>query len=64
MSTLSKTDMIHITRRIPKHIRKIMQETPGIVIGGGFIRELIAGGKVSDLDLFDTRIQEIAEGKS
>lgn len=49
---LSQTDLIYVTRRIPKHIRKIMMETPGLVIGGGFIRELIAGGKVSDLDMF------------
>lgn len=51
MKELPPTDLHFVVSRLPKDIRALMQEHP-LIVAGGFIRETIAGGKVSDIDIF------------
>lgn len=49
---LSATDLRFVVSRIPKDVRNLMMKTPGLLLGGGFIRETIAQNKPNDVDLF------------
>jgi hypothetical protein len=49
---LRKNDLEYIVRHIPKDVKTLLIHNPGTFIGGGFIRAIIAGEKVSDIDLF------------
>ncbi len=51
MNTLTPTDLQFVVRRIPRDIRRLMEAGP-FLIGGGFIRETIAGNPVQDVDVF------------
>lgn len=51
MQELTKTDMQFVVSRIPKDVRALMAKYP-LILGGGFIRETIAGNRVQDVDLF------------
>lgn len=53
MTELLTNDLRFVVSRLPRDVRKIM-ENHGFVLAGGFIRELIAGGEVKDIDLFGT----------
>lgn len=48
---LTNTDLHFIVSRLPKDIVKLAKEHD-LIIAGGFIRETISGGKVSDIDIF------------
>lgn len=50
-SVLNRNDLIFVTARIPTDVRELMHEF-GLSLGGGFIREVIAGGEPKDIDLF------------
>jgi hypothetical protein len=55
MTSLKENDLNYIVRHIPKDLRKLMMDhsgDAGIRIGGGFIRSIIAGEKISDIDVF------------
>jgi hypothetical protein len=61
-TTLNKTDLLWITRRLPKHVNDILHQYQGRVgLAGGFIRACIAREDVSDIDLFaqDKQMAEI-----
>lgn len=63
MSPLTVNDLNFVVRRIPRDIRNLMQGHT-LFLGGGFIRETIAGGEVKDIDLFGTSkevLNELAE---
>jgi hypothetical protein len=52
---LKPNDLSYIIRHIPKDIREMMIKNggdEGIKIGGGFIRSIVAGEKISDIDIF------------
>lgn len=52
MNTLTHEDLNFVVRRLPKDIVDMMRDAP-IFLGGGFIRETIAGADdVRDIDLF------------
>lgn len=51
MTELTATDLHFVVSRLPKDIRSLMQEHP-LIVAGGFIRETVSGGKVSDIDIF------------
>lgn len=51
MRTLTDIDVRFVVSRLPRDIQKLMVEEP-VYLGGGFIRETIAGGVVKDIDLF------------
>ena len=53
MLPLTTTDLNFVIRRIPRDVRKLMEDH-ALFLGGGFIRETIAGGIVQDIDLFGT----------
>jgi hypothetical protein len=50
MKTLSPTDLNYVLRHVPRDVRELMKNH-GHFLAGGFIRETIAGGKISDIDL-------------
>lgn len=50
---LTKNDLEFVVRRLPKDIRELLSKYHGkLFVGGGFIRSVIAGEEVSDIDLF------------
>ena len=51
MNALTKNDLHFVASRLPKDIINLTKEH-GLIIAGGFIRETISGGKVSDIDIF------------
>lgn len=53
MQQLTDSDLRFVTARIPKDIRDLMMAHT-LFLGGGFIRETIAGQKPNDIDLFGT----------
>lgn len=56
MQQLSNTDLQFVVRRLPKDVRELMQKYARqgklLSVGGGFIRETIAGNKPNDIDVF------------
>lgn len=54
MQALTTQDLNYVVHRIPKDVRDLLQAHK-LFVGGGFIRETIAGGDdVRDIDLFGT----------
>ena len=54
MNSLTEQDLHYVVRRLPKDIRDLLQKHT-LFIGGGFIRETIAGkDDVRDIDIFGT----------
>lgn len=51
MIALHASDLHFVVSRIPSDVRSLLKDTR-IVLGGGFIRETIAGQKANDIDLF------------
>jgi hypothetical protein len=51
MKELTVGDVHLVVTRLPKDVREMCKKH-GFIIGGGFIRETIAGGEVKDIDLF------------
>ncbi len=51
MTTLTSTDLNFVLSRLPKDVRSLMMNNK-LYCGGGFIRSIIAGEKVNDIDLF------------
>jgi hypothetical protein len=45
-------DLRRVLERLPRDIRSLMKENRGTVLAGGFIRDVIAGDRASDIDLF------------
>lgn len=64
MRELTPTDLRFVVGRIPKDVAELLK-TSGLILGGGFIRETISGGKVSDIDLFGANGEQLqlAAGK-
>lgn len=55
MNSLTQTDMNYLEMRIPRDIIAMMKRNPeNLFVAGGFIRSIIAGEPVSDIDLFST----------
>lgn len=53
MSQLTKNDLDWAVRRLPGKTAKLMRERPNrLFLAGGFIRSIITGEKIQDIDLF------------
>lgn len=53
MRPLSPADLRHVVQVVPKDVRQLLTDNyKRLFLGGGFIREIVAGGDVVDLDLF------------
>lgn len=55
MEELDKQDLSFAIIRLPKSLRKIMEDpawSDRVFIGGGYLRSLIAGEKINDIDVF------------
>ncbi len=61
VSALSQADLSRVVRRIPSDIRKIMQAKPGVFVAGGFVRAVIAGEKVNDIDMFGPSVAVLSD---
>jgi hypothetical protein len=48
---LAAADANHVVRHIPKDVKDAMKRR-GLIIAGGFIRSIVAGEPVQDIDLF------------
>lgn len=52
-TSLEHQDLQWVLRRTPKHVLRLLKERAGtIMVGGGFIRSVIANEPVNDIDLF------------
>lgn len=51
MNSLTQQDLQFVVRRIPRDVRDLLMSGT-FFLGGGFIRETIAGGQVQDIDVF------------
>lgn len=51
-TTLIEEDLHHVLTRIPHDVQELLKKTSGLIMGGGFIRSIIAGEQVNDIDLF------------
>lgn len=51
MKNLTQTDLQFVVRRTPRDVRRLLESGP-FFVGGGFIRETIAGNEVRDVDVF------------
>lgn len=60
MTELHNNDLHYVVSHLPKDIRDMLESRP-VVLGGGFIRELIAGNKPNDIDLFGAVPAELSE---
>lgn len=50
---LNKQDLHFCVKRLPKKLRELMEEKEkSIIVAGGYIRSIIAGEAVSDIDVF------------
>ena len=58
MRSLTETDLNFIVPRIPRDVRRMMRKLP-LYAGGGFIREIIAGNKANDIDLFGPSAEQL-----
>lgn len=53
MPKLNNYDLLFAVRRMPNPLKDLMKKNPGkIVVAGGFIRSVITGEEVQDIDLF------------
>ena len=58
MNTLTKQDLHFVVSRLPKDVIEIVKKH-GIIVAGGFIRETISNGKVSDIDMFGATVETL-----
>lgn len=50
---LNKEDLNFCARRLPKKLKELMKEKgESIIIAGGYIRSIVTGEKISDIDIF------------
>ncbi len=52
MEQLQGRDLQLVVTRLPKAVRGMLMEDSNLMIGGGFIRAVIAGERPSDIDIF------------
>jgi len=58
MESLTNQDLHFIVSRLPKDLAEKIKNHK-LIVAGGFIRETIAGGKVSDIDLFGKSVDAL-----
>lgn len=49
---LDNNDLYWCVRRLPKYMGRLLQESPGMMVGGGYIRACIAKEDIADVDVF------------
>lgn len=60
MNKLTRTDLHFVVSHLPKDVRTLMEQKT-LILAGGFIRELIAGNSVQDIDLFGPSRSELSD---
>jgi hypothetical protein len=64
-ATLIPEDLGHVLARLPRDVVSLLQKHPQLMLGGGFIRSIIAGERINDVDLFGpshAMLESIAKG--
>jgi len=64
MAKLSKYDLIFGVRRLPKKLIALMKEekwSNQIYIGGGYLRSIVAGERINDIDVFTSSKEKAKE---
>lgn len=59
MSQLNNRDLARVIRNLPKDVRDMLKENPGMLVGGGFIRANFCGEKPSDIDCFGVSAEQL-----
>lgn len=59
MSQLNNRDLQRVIRNLPKDVRDMLKENPGMLVGGGFIRAIVCGEKPSDIDCFGSSAEQL-----
>jgi len=52
MRELLKEDLHHVVASMPKDLIELIKKYPSLMIAGGFIRSVIAGERIIDIDIF------------
>lgn len=52
MNELLPEDLNYIVRNLPKDVFSLLKKNPNIYLAGGFIRAMVAGEQVADIDLW------------
>ena len=53
MNELSDYDLLLAVRKLPRILIELMKEYPGrIFVAGGYLRSVITGDSISDIDVF------------
>lgn len=60
MAQLTNQDLHFVVRRLPKDVARLIKDR-GLILAGGFIRELIARGEVKDIDLFGKSREQLGK---
>lgn len=61
-SVLTPEDLRAVIAAIPKHVREILEEKSwhgNAFVAGGFIRAVVTGEKINDVDIFTTDLQRV-----
>jgi len=56
---LNNRDLNRVLRNLPKDVRDMLKENPGMLVGGGFIRAIVCGEKPSDIDCFGSSQEQL-----
>jgi hypothetical protein len=55
MNKINRQDLYWSVKRLPKKLKDLMQDPewqPYIFVGGGYLRSIVAGEKINDIDIF------------
>lgn len=58
---LSQNDLRFVVQHLPKDIRNLLVRNKGLMVGGGFIRAVVAGEKISDIDMFGAKKERLKD---
>lgn len=58
---LTKADMMFVVQRLPKSVRELLMKENTLVVAGGFIRSVIAGEPVQDIDILGPDAEKLAK---
>lgn len=61
MRELLREDLHHVVASMPKDLIALIKKYPSLMIAGGFIRSVIAGERISDIDIFGPSVEVLKQ---
>lgn len=58
-TTLIPEDLHHVLSRLPRDVASLLQKRSSLMLGGGFMRSIICGETVNDIDLFGPSVETL-----